>query len=804
MLVAAPASGQGKTTIATGLMAALTRAGVQVAPAKVGPDYIDPGYHAMATGRPGRNLDPWLVGEELIEPLLLHGARTPHPADLAVIEGVMGLFDGMLGRDGFSSSAHVARLTRTPVLLVVDVTGAARTVAAVAAGLAGFDPDVHVGGVILNRVGSARHADEATRAVERAGLAVVGAVPRDARVGAPSRHLGLVPTAERADAHDALDRLAAHVGGHLDLDAVLEVARAAPDLEAPAWDPAHALQLTGFVPPISGSPDAPVVAIAAGPAFTFRYTEIDELLRAAGCDPVPFDPATDTHLPHGTRALYLGGGFPQVHAGALVANRALLTQIRAEIADGLPTYAECAGMLYLCDRLDEHPMAGVVPAAASMSARLTLRYATAIPHRDGLLTRAGEELHGHEFHRTATHPASGADAAWQLSSSFAAATDEGFLLDPAGVGSTTVHASYLHVHPAGHPEMIGRLAAAARRYQPGAGRMEGRSVPAGPRSDTRSPAADPLGEVVPVGEVVLVGGGPGDPGLLTVAGLDAIATADVIVCDRLAPLASLQVARPDARVIHVGKIPRGPYTPQEQINAILIDHARQGRKVVRFKGGDNFVFGRGGEEWVACTQAGVPVRVIPGVTSSVAAPGLAGIPLTHRTLTQGFVVVSGHVPPDDPRSQVNWAALAGSGLTIVVLMGVAALPKICATLIEHGLGRDTPAATIADAGHPSMRVVRGTVDSIADRTAGARIEPPAVTVIGPVVHALDAPDAAAADGPDTGSPPGDSRTESAPPREASQHEGSLRADPQHAHPRGSSDSPLPHSVPPDRVPEEAR
>ncbi|MET1005913.1 MAG: uroporphyrinogen-III C-methyltransferase [Propionibacteriaceae bacterium] len=235
-----------------------------------------------------------------------------------------------------------------------------------------------------------------------------------------------------------------------------------------------------------------------------------------------------------------------------------------------------------------------------------------------------------------------------------------------------------------------------------------------------------------MGRVTLVGGGPGDPGLLTVAGLDAIRTADVIVCDRLAPLAALQHARPDAEIIDVGKIPRGEFTPQERINALLVEHAGRGRRVVRFKGGDNFVFGRGGEEWQACALAGIPVDVIPGVTSAVAAPALAGIPLTHRALTQGFTVVSGHLPPGDPGSTLDWGALARTNTTLVVMMGVATLAAIATELVRHGLPSDTPAATVADAGMPSMRTVRGTVATIAELTASQGIRPPAITVIGAV------------------------------------------------------------------------
>ncbi len=234
------------------------------------------------------------------------------------------------------------------------------------------------------------------------------------------------------------------------------------------------------------------------------------------------------------------------------------------------------------------------------------------------------------------------------------------------------------------------------------------------------------------GSVILVGGGPGDPGLLTVAGLAAVRQADVLVCDRLAPLAVLEQARPGAEVIDVAKIPRGAFTSQERINAILVDRARAGRTVVRLKGGDNFVFGRGGEEWQACAAAGIPVRVIPGVSSALAGPALAGIPLTHRQLTQGFTVVSGHLPPGDPGSTLDWPALARANTTLVILMGVATLEAISAELIRDGLAAETPAITVADAGLPSQREVRGTLAQIAELTASAQILPPAITVIGAV------------------------------------------------------------------------
>lgn len=443
VVVAAPATGQGKTTLATGLMAALRRRGLEVSGHKVGPDYIDPGYHALACGRPGRNLDPHLVGEHRVAPLLLHGARTPVPADVAVIEGVMGLFDGRIGGRGFSSTAHVATLVDAPVLLCVDVARSSRTLGAVVHGLATFDPRVRVGGVVLNRAGSPRLVAEVSEAITEAGVPVLGSLPSDDAFAAPSRHLGLVPAAERGLGVEALDALAASVAAHVDLDAVLALAASAPPLAAEPWDPAAEVR------PVAGRPR---VALAGGRAFTFRYAETEELLRAAGCEPVELDPLRDQRLPEGTSALHLGGGFPEVHAAELTANAPLREAVRAAVADGLPVVAECAGLLYLADALDDVAMTGALPATARMAERLTLRYPRARAASDSLLTRAGEEVTGHEFHRTVTEPAAGSGAwrpAWEIDGA------------PTGFASATVHASYLHLHPAGAPHHVQRLAEAA-------------------------------------------------------------------------------------------------------------------------------------------------------------------------------------------------------------------------------------------------------------------------------------------------------------------------------------------------------
>jgi len=463
IVVAAPATGQGKTTVATGLMAALRRAGHVVSGHKVGPDYIDPGYHALACGRPGRTLDPHLVGEDRVVPLLLHGA---HGADVAVVEGVMGLFDGRVGTGGFSSTAHVATLTRTPVVLVVDISRSSRSVGAVVHGMATFDPRVQVAGVILNKAGSPRHAAEVRGSID---LPVLGTIGRDEAFSAPSRHLGLVPADERDEAAHALDRLAEHVADAVDLEAVLRVAATAPDLPDRPWDPADEVRR-----PATPS-RRPVVAMAGGRAFTFRYAETEELLRAAGCDVVTFDPLTDQRLPAGTSGIYLGGGFPEVHAAALTANTSLRRDLAAAVGAGVPTVAECAGLLYLCSAVDGWPMVDALPVTATMTPRLTLRYTTAQAPADTVLTRAGEEVTGHEFHRTVTDPTAGVPAAWEI---------DGV---PSGFAGGTVHASYLHTHWAGHPRLAQRFADAVHAT--------------GPHVGDRSPVAAGAVDALPAAEL---------------------------------------------------------------------------------------------------------------------------------------------------------------------------------------------------------------------------------------------------------------------------------------------------------------
>jgi len=368
LVIAAPSSGSGKTTVATGLMAAFAARGLAVSPHKVGPDYIDPGYHALASGRVGRNLDAYLCGPELIAPLFLHGARG---CDVAVVEGVMGMFDGAAGEGELASTAHVAKLLRAPVVLVVDASSQSRSVAALVHGFASWDPQVRVGGVILNKVASDRHEELLREALDSAGVPVLGVLRRAAQVDVPSRHLGLVPVAERsAAAVEAVAAMAARVAAGCDLDALMGLARSAGALSCAAWDAAEVL---GAAPA-----DGPRIAVAGGEAFTFSYAEHAELLCAAGAEVVVFDPLRDEQLPDGTSGLVIGGGFPEVYASELSANGALRKAIGELALGGAPVAAECAGLLYLCRELDGQPMCGVLDASARMSERLTLGYRDAV------------------------------------------------------------------------------------------------------------------------------------------------------------------------------------------------------------------------------------------------------------------------------------------------------------------------------------------------------------------------------------------------------------------------------------------
>jgi len=449
VVIAGTSSGAGKTTVASGLIGALRGSGLRVQGFKVGPDYIDPSYHALASGRPGRNLDAFLSGPELIAPLVRHGSAG---AEIAVIEGVMGLFDGASSRGELASTAHVAKLLRAPVVLVVDGSAMARSAAAIVHGFRTFDPEVQIAGVVFNRVGSDGHEQllrEAVGELSPPAVPVLGALRRDDRISAPERHLGLVPAAERErQATGALAALTDAIVRCVDVGHVERIARGAPGCAGPAWDPTVAAP--------AGEPARPVrIAIARGPAFSFHYEENLELLTAAGAELVGFDPTVDTALPAGCGALVLAGGFPEIFGSELEANAVLRAQIAAFAAAGHPVLAECGGLLYLARELDGHEMCGVLPARGRMAQRLTLGYRDAIAATETPWLAGGEPVRGHEFHYSTVEqlPDHAVAPAWRLSARG--------ITRPEGLAIGAVQASYLHVHWAAFPGIPGRFVRAA-------------------------------------------------------------------------------------------------------------------------------------------------------------------------------------------------------------------------------------------------------------------------------------------------------------------------------------------------------
>ena len=425
----------GKTTVATGLMAALRQRGLVVGAAKVGPDFIDPGYHALAVGRASRNLDAWMCGPEAVPAL---AGRAGAGADLLVVEGVMGLFDGSGDRSGpEASTAQVAGLIAAPVVLVVDASAVGASVAAMVHGFATFDPAVTVAGVILNRVGSDSHDTLLRAALEPVGVPVLGALRRSADYSWRDRHLGLVPVVEQPDAvRRSVAALAAAVARDCDLDGLLALARSAPALEVD--DPPTARPLSRVL-----------LAVAGGPAFSFTYPDNLERLAEAGAELVPFDPLVDAQLPEGATGLYAGGGFPEVFAAGLAANRPLLDDVRAKVGAGLVTWAECGGLLWLARSLDGHTLAGVLPADGRMTDRLTLGYRRARVRTVSPLGPAGTDLRGHEFHYSTLDPAGDA-----LDWSGRAGAGR------CGFASPTLLASYVHLHLGAAPAPAEAMVAA--------------------------------------------------------------------------------------------------------------------------------------------------------------------------------------------------------------------------------------------------------------------------------------------------------------------------------------------------------
>ena len=444
-LIAAPASGSGKTLVSLALTALARRRGRTIQTFKVGPDYLDPQLLSAASGRPCRNLDPLLCGEAWVRrSFQRHGAR----ADQVLVEGVMGLFDGR-GPSPEGSSAAVATLLELPVLLVVEASRQAGSLAALVRGFRDHQPDLTIAGVVLNGVGSDRHHALLAEALAGIGMPLLGALPRHESLSLPSRHLGLLPAHELGDLQQRLGAWADLAARHLDLEAL------EPLLQAPA----AATENSAASP---GEPGAPIpIAIASDAAFHFRYPEAGELLAAEGVEVQPWSPLADEPLPTGCRGLILPGGYPELHAAQLAASRRSLTAIQCAAAAGLPIYAECGGLLLLGRSLSDgqgvpQPMAGLLPFQAARGS-LSLGYRDASISADSLVLRQGERLCGHEFHRWQLLPDADATSQplWQLEGWGSAARPEGW-------SGPQLHASWLHLHWGGCPQIPQRLARAAR------------------------------------------------------------------------------------------------------------------------------------------------------------------------------------------------------------------------------------------------------------------------------------------------------------------------------------------------------
>jgi cobyrinic acid a,c-diamide synthase len=395
IVIAGTNSGCGKTTLAIGIMAALRQKGVRVQPYKVGPDYLDPMLHTFVTGSPSRNLDSWLLKEGVVTKIFRKAAVGK---DLAVIEGVMGLYDGLSGASQLASTAHVAGIIGAPVVLVVNGAGMALSIAALLRGYRDFDPTVRVKGVILNNIDQESYFQYLKAIIEtHTGLKAIGYLPSLPEAALPERHLGLFPSGEIADLTARVNRLAAQVTRTVDLEMLLAIAREVGPSLPPSSECAVEAKFSGVR-----------LAVAYDAAFNFYYRDNLELLEELGAELVYFSPLAAPALPLEIDGLYLGGGYPEVWAEQLQANSALRQDVKRMIAAGLPTYAECGGLMYLSGQLQNqagevYEMAGALPAHSSMTRSLQrFGYVTIELTADNLLGRRGDRIRGHEFHYSVT------------------------------------------------------------------------------------------------------------------------------------------------------------------------------------------------------------------------------------------------------------------------------------------------------------------------------------------------------------------------------------------------------------------
>ena len=486
LVIAGTHSGVGKTTLTVGLIAALKRRSLVIQPFKVGPDYIDPSYHTVAAGWPCRNLDTWMVPPDRVVDLFAHVSRD---VDIALVEGVMGLYDGFGYQDESGSTAQVAKLLGAPVVLVLDASHMARSAGALALGYQQYDSELALVGFILNRVAGEQHGQGVAAAVQEAtGLPVLGWLPRDSKLEIPERHLGLVPTAEprpypvqgtrypipgtRYPTQDTgwrsfIEVAADQATRHIDLERLLTIAEEVQPLSVP--DLSAVLRIRGpktVGGERSGGSDRAVIAVARDEAFSFTYEDNLDLLRATGAEIAFFSPLHDTVLPPNTAVVALSGGFPELYAAQLAANAEMYQAIRQAHQRGIPIYAECGGLMYLTETIidleeREHPMVGLLPGHSRMTTRLTLGYRLAQAADDSWLLAAGEVIRGHEFHYSVWE-----DRPDDLPPAY-------YLLPPDGQGEPypegahigNLWASYVHLHFWSKPDLIESFSGLSKQIQ---------------------------------------------------------------------------------------------------------------------------------------------------------------------------------------------------------------------------------------------------------------------------------------------------------------------------------------------------
>lgn len=468
IIIAAPHSGAGKTTVTLGIMECLKRRGLSVAPFKVGPDFIDPGYHRLITGRPSINLDGWMCRADFVRDTFRHHAEG---ADISVVEGVMGLFDGVSGVQDTGSTAQIARIIGAPVLLVVDAKSQAGSAAALVKGFVEYDPRVRVAGVIFNNVGSDLHGQILREAVEHlgTGIKVLGCLPRDEQLHIPSRHLGLMTVEDNPLPLEYLDHLAQVVRSHLDLGLLWAVAIPhSIEQSLPLWGSGHDTAQKSLM----AKHDHVAIAVARDEAFCFVYEDNLRLLREAGAEIVEFSPLRDAGLPEGTNGIYLPGGYPELYAGALAVNASMLAMIREKIEDGMPAYAECGGFIYLTQGVmkeasgepvqncDPVAFPGVFPVTTRLlPRRKALGYREVTFTVDSILGPSGTVARGHEFHYTEMEPMpESIRRCFQVSRNGVDHGAEGYCY-------RNCLASYIHLHFGSSPGLAAALVKSCRDYK---------------------------------------------------------------------------------------------------------------------------------------------------------------------------------------------------------------------------------------------------------------------------------------------------------------------------------------------------